>query len=208
MLRITSLQVRKNDPERVSVYLDDEFAFGLSAMLVLARNLSPGQELSQHDIESLQNDESVERCYGAALNFLSYRPRSRGEVADYFRRKKIDLDVVEAVVARLERAGLLDDQEFARFWVENRQTFRPRGTRALRMELRQKGLDSRVIDEALAQVGDEEDTAYTTGLTRMQTYRALDEREFSRKMIGFLQRRGFPYEAAAAAAKRLWEEHG
>jgi regulatory protein len=64
----------KNDPERVNVYLDDEFAFGLSAMLVLARNLSPGQELSQHDIESLQGDEVVERSYSAALNFLSYRP--------------------------------------------------------------------------------------------------------------------------------------
>lgn len=206
MPRITSLQVQKNDPERVNVYLDDEFAFGLSAMLVLARNLSPGQELSQHDIENLQGDESVERSYGAALNFLSYRPRSRREIADYFRRKKIDLDVVEAVVARLERAGLLDDQEFARFWVDNRQSFRPRGTRALRMELRQKGLESGVIDEALAQVGDEEDTAYATGLTRVRTYGAFDEREFSRKMIGFLQRRGFPYAAASAAAKRLWDE--
>jgi len=206
MPRITSLQVQKNDPERVNVYLDDEFAFGLSAMLVLARNLSPGQELSQHDIENLQGGESVERSYGAALNFLSYRPRSRREIADYFRRKKIDLDVVEAVVARLERAGLLDDQEFARFWVDNRQSFRPRGTRALRMELRQKGLESGVIDEALAQVGDEEDTAYATGLTRVRTYGAFDEREFSRKMIGFLQRRGFPYDAASAAAKRLWDE--
>ncbi len=206
MPRITSLQVQKNDAERVNVYLDDEFAFGLSAMLVLARNLSPGQELSQDDIENLQGDEIVERSYGAALNFLSYRPRSRREVADYCRRKKIDLDVVEAVLARLERAGLLDDQEFARFWVDNRQTFRPLGTRALRMELRQKGLDSRVIDDALAKVGDEEETAYATGLTRVRTYYAFDEREFTRKMIGFLQRRGFPYEAAAAAAKRLWEE--
>ncbi len=206
MPRITSLQVQKNDVERVNVYLDDEFAFGLSAMLVLAHHLSPGQELSQHDIENLQGDEVVERSYGVALNFLSFRPRSRREVADYFRRKKIEPDVAEAVVARLERAGLLDDQEFARFWVDNRQTFRPRGTRALRMELRQKGLERGVIDEALAQVGDEEDTAYATGLTRVRTYGAFDEREFSRKMIGFLQRRGFPYEAAAAAAKRLWDE--
>jgi len=208
MPRITSLQVQKNDAERVNVYLDDEFAFGLSAMLVLARNLSPGQELSQEDIESLQNDETVERSYVSALNFLSYRPRSRREVVDYFRRKKIDLSVVDAVVARLERAGLLDDHEFARFWVDNRQSFRPRGTRALRMELRQKGLDSGVIDDALATVGDEEETACTTGRAKVRAYQAFDEREFSRKMIAFLQRRGFPYEAAAAATKRLWAERG
>lgn len=176
-------------------------------MIVLARHLVEGRELSAEEIDSLQHDDAVERAYGAALNFLSYRQRSRREIEDYFRRKKTEPEICAAVVERLERTGLIDDREFARFWVENRQTFRPRGTRALKAEMRRKGLAGEVIDEALAELDDEEETAYQAGLKKASSWVSLGEREFHTKMLGFLQRRGFPYEPAAAASRRLWREN-
>jgi regulatory protein len=143
---------------------------------------------------------------GSALNFLSFRPRSRREIEGHLRKKKVEIETAQAAIERLERAGLIDDREFARFWVENRQTFRPRGTRALQAEMRQKGLDSEVIDGALENLGDEEETAYVAGRKKAHSLRAADEGEFFRKMLGFLQRRGFPYAAAAPAAKRLYRD--
>lgn len=200
---ITRLETQKHNPERVNIHLDDAFAFGASAMVVLTRGLAPGMELSTTEIAELRVDEEAERAYGAALNFLSYRPRSTREVEDYFRRRKLEPELVPAVVERLVRAGLLDDQEFARFWVENRQTFRPKGARALSGELRQKGLSREVIEGALEELGDEEETAILAGRRKAQGLRHLDEREFFRRMIGFMQRRGFTYETAAAATRRL-----
>lgn len=206
MPTITAIETQQHDPERISVFLDGKFGFGASTLLAYAHNLVPGRELTAEEIEALRHDEAVDRAFGAALNFLSFRPRSRREIEDYCRRKKIEPEITAAVVERLQRTGLIDDREFGRFWIENRQTFRPRGTRALKAEMRQKGLDAETIESVLEAVGDEEETAYNAGRKKAQSLGAADEAEFFRKMLGFLQRRGFPYAAAASAAKRLYRE--
>jgi regulatory protein len=203
---ITAIETQRRDPERVNVYLDGEFAFGFSRLVAVSRGLVEGRSLSPAEVEALRAEDDVEKAFNAALNFLSFRPRSRREIEDYFRRRKLEPEVGVAVVERLERIGVLDDREFARFWVENRQTFRPRGTRALKAELRQKGIESEIIDDTLADIGDEEETAYQAGIKKARSYRTADEREFFRKMLGFLQRRGFPYGPAAAASRRIYRE--
>jgi regulatory protein len=200
---VTSLETQRHDPERVNVYLDGSFGFGASKMLVFARGLHVGQHLNHEIVDELVRDDTVEKAHAAALNFLSYRPRSTRELREYFRRKGSEDEVVEAVIERLQRAGLLNDREFARYWVQNRMAFRPRGTRALRVEMRRKGLEGEVIDEALENVGDEEEAAYAAGLKKVRELRDLDEREFFRKMVELLKRRGFPWEVASRAAKRL-----
>jgi regulatory protein len=205
---ITAIETQKNHAERVNVYLDGRFAFGASALVIAAHRLKKGSELSDEDIESLKDDDSAEKAYNAALNYLSFRPRSTRELEDYFRRKGVEPATAEAVIERLRRINLINDDEFARFWVENRQSFRPRGARALRMELRQKGLSGDTIEEALEQLGDEDEIAANAGRKKMGSYRNLDERTFVTRMIGFLQRRGFSYGVAAKAARDLLAERG
>lgn len=200
---VTSLETQQHDSERVNVYVDGAFAFGASKMLVFSRGLRAGQELDEAAMAELLHDDAAERAFGAALNFLSFRPRSRREVEDYFRRKKIEPEVAGAVIERLLRGGMLNDHEFARYWVENRQTFRPRGSRALRLEMRQKGLEREIIDEVLDGTIDEEASAYEAGLKKVRSLQKLDDREFFQKMVAYLQRRGFPYAVAAVATKRL-----
>jgi regulatory protein len=205
---VTAIETQKNHADRVNVYLDGRFAFGASALVIAARRVKTGGRLSDEDIEALKEDDSAERAFNAALNFLSFRPRSTRELQDYFRRKGVESDTAGAVIERLQRIKLVDDDEFARFWVENRQNFRPRGTRALRMELRQKGLTSDTIDGALENIGDESEIALTAGRKKMGSYRNLDERGFVTKMVGFLQRRGFSYADASKAARDLLQERG
>jgi regulatory protein len=208
MPTITHLEAQKHDPERVNVYLDGSFGFGASLLLIVARGLAEGKALTESEVSELMHDDDVERAYSAALNLLSYRPRSRREIEQYFRRRKTEPEIAEAVAQRLERAGLVDDHAFAEFWVRNRQQFGPRGTRALRTEMRGKGIEGDVIEAALETLPPEEVTAYEAGLKKVRTMRKLGEREFFVRMVGFLQRRGFGYGAAASAAKRLSMERG
>jgi len=203
---ITAIEPQQHDPDRVNIDLDGRFGLGVALMLVMARGLTVGRELTDADVENLRHDDSIEKAHAAALNFLSYRPRSRREVELRLARSGTEQSVVEAVVGRLERTGLLDDGAFARFWVDNRQSFRPRGKLALRAEMRQKGLANEVIDEALESVGDEAEAAYEAGIAKVRSYRSLDDREFLRRMIAYLQRRGFTYGVAGPAAKRLMSE--
>jgi len=201
--QITALRYQKKNRDRVSVYLDGRFAFGLPA--IVAARLKRGQTLSEAEIEALQEQGRLESAYEQALNYLSYRPRSRAEVAAYLRKRDLSDDQIEKVVARLERAGLVDDRAFARFWVENREQFRPRGARALRYELRSKGIAPDIIADALAAI-DFTDSAYRAASKKVRQFGRLEEPLFRRKMIDYLARRGFDYDVAEQVTRRHWQE--
>lgn len=208
MPRITAIEPQKHDEQRVSVYLDGRFAFGAGIAVIADRHLRVGAELTEQEIEYLRRDDEGERAFSGTLNYLSFRPRSRRELHDYLRRKGWSAEVGEAVLERLEQLGLADDRAFARFWVENRQAFRPRGARALRAELYVKGVDSDIVDETLTDLLDEETAAHAAAERKVRSYRVLDDTEFLRRTIAHLQRRGFPYGVAATAARQLLEERG
>jgi regulatory protein len=197
--KITALRFQKRNKNRVNVYIDGQFAFGLAA--IEAAHLQVGQTLSADDIARLQRQDEVEKAYERALNFLSYRPRSEAEVRRNLRKKKVNDEVIDKAVDRLTRAGLLNDREFARYWVENRLQFNPRGARALRHELRRKGVSTSIIDDALADL-DETDAARKVAEAGARRLANLEAREFRRKLGAYMARRGFSY----AVIKPLVEE--
>jgi regulatory protein len=203
--KITGLRYQKTNPDRVSVYLDGRFAFGLPA--ILAARLKTGQFLTDAEIEALQAEGDTEKTYNRALDFLGYRPRSRQEIDRYLQKRDVPQVQIEAVIGRLEHAGLLDDEAFARYWVENRERFRPRGLRALRYELRTKGVSEEIIDQVLETV-DAPESAYRSAGKKAQQLSCLDRQTFYRKMIAFLSRRGFAYEVAREVTDRYWTEMG
>jgi len=202
---------RRGGRERVSVFVDGEFALGLDAEVAARAGLTVGATLSDDDIARLRDGDEATRHYNDALRFLSFRPRSAVEVERYLRGRGADDIMTTAVVGRLRRVGLVDDEAFARYWIENRGAFSPRGDRALQAELRAKGVDPGRIDEALeeteAETGaGEEERAYQAGHKRLRLLARLDEDEFRRRMYAFLQRRGFGYGTARAVVERLWSE--
>jgi regulatory protein len=203
MGKVTALTCQKRNRDRVSVDLDGRFAFGLPA--IVAASLKPGQILSDEEFEALRERGTVEEAYNSALNYLSYRPRSRAEVVTHLRRQGVPENRIESAAERLERAGLLGDEAFARYWVENRERFRPRGQAALRYELRCKGVSDDVINQALASF-DSSESAYQAASRKAQQLSHLDRLVFTRKLVEYLGRRGFEYEVAKEAAERHWAE--
>lgn len=201
--KITALEYQKRNKDRVSVFLDGRFAFGLPA--IVAATLRLGQFLSDAEIEGLCEQGSREELYNAALDYLSYRPRSRAEVVRHLQRLGVSEPQIEAVTDRLEQAGLLGDEAFAQFWVENRERFRPRGPAALRYELRSKGVGDEAIQQAIGAV-DAADSAYRAACQKARQLSQLDQATFSRKLVEYLARRGFGYEVARETAQRLWKE--
>ena len=187
---ITALTFQKRNKDRVNVYLDGKFAFGLAA--IEAARLRVGQALSDNEIVELQRKDDVERAYERALNYLSYRPRSEGEVRRNLRRKDIEGPVIDAVIARLTQAGLLDDREFARYWVDNRARFNPRGRRGLQHELRQRGISRNIIEDVLESydVHEAARKVVEAGARRLSQEAPQD---FRRKLQAYMARRGFSY---------------
>lgn len=203
MATITAIQPQKHDPNRVSIHLDGEYAFGLAG--IVAAWLRVGEELSEEKIASLRAEDSKEHAYQQALLFLSYRARSESEIRQNLRKHEIPEEAIEQTLERLRENQLADDKQFARTWVENRNTFRPRGRRALAMELRQKGISEEVTDLTLADL-DEEALAYEAGSKKAHRLPAEDWNEFRKKLSDFLARRGFPYSVISPVVSRIWDE--
>lgn len=202
MRRITAIEPQKKR-NRVNIHLDGEFAFGLDRMV--AAWLKTGQELSEEKIEKLQVDDARELAYQQAMLFLSYRARSEKEIRQNLSKHKIPEEVIEQTLEKLRGNGLANDNQFARAWVENRNTFRPRSRRALTMELRQKGLDDETVQSAVAGV-DENALAYDSARKRAGRLKGLEWSEFRRKLSEYLARRGFPYSVIAPIVTQVWNE--
>lgn len=200
---ITLLKVQKHNAERVSVFLDGEFACGVT--LDVAARLRKGQHLSDADIAALRTQDDVDQAYQAALHYLAARPRSRVEVERQLDRKGHAPEAVAVALDRLEQRAYVDDEAFAAYWVENRSQFRPRSAAALRYELRQKGVDSEAIDAATAEL-DEEAAAWSAVAERTARWQTLPQAEFEQKVIGLLARRGFGFTIARQTARRAWRE--
>lgn len=204
MPKITAIEVQKKNPKRVSIYLDGQFAFGLSR--IVAAWLQVGQELGEEKAAALQEEDAREAAIQKALRFLGYRARSAHEVRENLQKHETPEPVIALTLKRLEETGLLNDQEFAQAWVENRNTFRPRSRRALALELRRKGLDDEVIRQTLEQTIDETSLAREAARKYLRKVQGLDWPDFRNKMGGFLGRRGFSYEVVAPLLRELWEE--
>jgi len=203
MPEITALTAQRRKRNRVNVFLDGEYAFSLQD--TLAATLHPGQEVDERAIAELRRRDVVEDAYDRALNYLTYRPRSAWEIRRYLEKRGLGEDAQAVVLERLTRAGLVNDREFAQFWVENRAAHRPRGRRALRAELRQKGIATEVVEAAVSDV-DEDAAALAVGEGRARRLLSLDRQGFRQRLYGYLQRRGFSYEVCRRVTDRLWEQ--
>lgn len=207
---ITALALQAGDQERVNVFVDGDFAIGVSIYVVQDLRLRKGQILSQQDWDRLVEAERGTQAWNAALRLLEQRARSEREIRDRLRRKEFNDQQIETTLARLRELGLVDDEQFARQWVANRQNFRPRGAQALRQELQSKGVNREIASEIIGEMTDADKERDACREVAQQAFRKYadspDRQTFLRKFGGFLQRRGFSFETIKPILDELWNE--
>ena len=207
-MKITALEPQVTNPERINVFVDGRFLLGVNASVVFQMGLEPEQELEPFQLEELQSEAGLQQAVDRAYNYLSYRPRSREEVRRYLRRKETPPETIEAALARLDRLDLINDHSFASFWVESREQFSPRGARALKNELRMKGVEREVVEEMIDDEKDEERALRAGRKKALPLVRipGMDFATFRARLGSFLQRRGFGYEVSTRTIRALWKE--
>jgi regulatory protein len=198
--KITALKVQRGAKDRVNVSIDGEFAFGLA--LIHALWLKIGQVLSDEDIEALKAADTLEKAKQRALGLIVYRPRSVREVRQRLKRAGVDAGSIETVIGDLQSAGLLDDTEFSKAWVESRLRSSPKGRRVIAWELRQKGVHSDTIEQALEGV-DEQEAALRAARKRLPRLASLEPRDKRRKLSEYLARKGFGFEVIEDVLNRI-----
>jgi len=200
---ITGIKAQKKNHDRVIIFLDGEYGFGLSR--IVAAWLNIGQHLDEQKIESLLAADAHEVAFNKALRLLDRKPRTSKEISSRLVKSGFTLDQAEMVLQRLKDAGLIADDRFARQWVENRNELHPRSRRLIALELKQKGIDDEVIEQVLEDSSPDEDSALQAAMQYARKIPSGDRMEFRKRLSAFLKRRGFNYGTIAPVVQKVWE---
>lgn len=148
------------------------------------------------------DDESYQKIKDYALKLLSFRPRSIAElqtrIKKYSIKKGIDSHLLSKLLDELTGQNLLNDEEFVRWWLDQRQTFKPKGIYAVGKELEGKGIDREVIDKVVADTQSQRISDFDLALRmiakKVPVFKNLGKDEFKMKVRNLLLRRGFSFE--------------
>lgn len=157
----------------------------------------------------MDDDLVFERYYNLSLRFLSYRPRSEKEILDYLAKKAsrsqgLTEEIIAKVIAKLVEYKFIDDREFAKFWVEQRVKFKHKPIRVIEFELKQKGIDKGLIEDALSAFDSKDldlGSAKKLAEKKMDFYRSLSPEKRREKVTNYLLRKGFSYDTVKKILK-------
>lgn len=210
-LRITALKIQARDKNRVNVFVDGRYRFSLDISQVAELGIKTGNEYDEAGLVNLENESQFGKLYTRTLEYVLIRPRSQREVRDYLYRKTrdsrtktgdikrgISAELTERVFQRLEQKSYIDDEKFARFWLENRNVRKGSSLRKLQAELSAKGVSREIISQLLEQT-DRSDSDEIKKILAKKAKR-YDSEE---KLIAYLARQGFRYDDIVNAIREI-----
>lgn len=217
---ITKLTPGVKDPNRVNVFLDSCFAFSLDLAQVIDLDVKVGQKVNSERLKTLQAASEFGKLYQRTLEWVLTRPHSIRETQDYLKRRKIKRkqlnrqrereekrplpefqdEMMQQVVDRLLEKGYLDDQKFAKFFVENRYVRRGISQKRLRMELKKKGVNDEAAKVALETIPRPEDEEI------LKVIKKKRKKYNDFQLIGYLVRQGFDFQRAKYSVENYHPE--
>ncbi|PIT88894.1 MAG: hypothetical protein COU27_03370 [Candidatus Levybacteria bacterium CG10_big_fil_rev_8_21_14_0_10_36_7] len=138
--------------------------------------------------------DSFEKAFNKSLRFLSFRPRSEKEISDYLLKKNFSQTIIPDVLSKLRDLKFVDDLDFAKRWVEVRQKEKNKSRFVIKMELSQKGIDEEIVEKVIEKSQDDFQIAKEVYERKKDRLNHLSKEEFEKKIIPFLQRKGFSWD--------------
>lgn len=200
---ITNITSQK-DPERVNIFIDNQFAFGLFLWTKEELGLKKGMEIDEGLLESIKSKDELQGAKSKAYQYLSFRQRTQRELEDYLLKKDFSRNTVETVIESLKEAGYVDDLDFARTFVRDKTSYKSFGPYRIINELVQKGISKELIDQALEEEYHEElDELVDMVEARYSSILHDKSDKRFRRIGGFLQRKGHSYDTIRKVLDRI-----
>jgi regulatory protein len=201
-MKVTSIKPQVKRTNRYSIFIDGKYSFSLSEAELIDLSLRVGQELETKDIDKLNSEVVYGNARNQCFKLLSYRARSTGEIRDYLKRKKYENEIIDRVVDFLTDRAFLNDEQFARQWIDNRLSIKQSSVRQIKMELRQKKVSSDIIDKVITDLPIDESKILEQLIAKKRTQPKYQE---DIKLMQYLGRKGFSYDKILIALGRRAE---
>jgi regulatory protein len=191
-MQITNIKIQQANPNKVSIFVDGAYSFSLTIeQLAEYKDLKIGSPLDSDRLKDLKILSAQNNIYISCLNLIYRRPRSKKEIITKLKLKKIDQSSIDLIIAKLQKAGHIDDANFARWWIEQRKTSQKSSKLKIKSELAQKGIDSKIIEEQLSEhFPPEDEMNVILGLIQKKGHKYSNDQ----KLITHLASKGFGYQ--------------
>jgi len=204
--QITAIKVNKKRPNRRSIFIDGQFAFTVSEGIFFQHNLEEGGELSDKQIKELTTADEFDKAKQAAVNLLSFRPRSIKEVSNRLIHKGWNKDLADRVTGELVDKGYLNDEEFAAIFARDKAKNKCLGPVALKSELIKTGVAQKIIEQTIEAVY----SKYPADelIQRLMKKRGIDldvplVKKEKQRFINLLKRKGFTWDQMESVVRNL-----
>lgn len=189
-MKITAIQSQVKRAGRYSIFVDGKYSFSFGESALLDQALHIGQELAESDVAELKRLSGDDKIYNAVLRYIAMRARSEWEITSYMTRKEADTALQQQILNKLSDYGYVNDESFARSWVQNRRLLRPISLRKLQQELKLKHISGEIIQKVLA---DDEVSEVDILKQLIEKKRRQSRYQDSQKLMQYLAGQGFGY---------------
>lgn len=204
-MKISAIKQQAKRKDRYSIFIDGKYSFALSESGLLAAGIKLNQELDEVELSRLKQDSVEDKGIYRVLDLISRRPRSEGEIRDYLKRKKYSDNEITKILNTLSIKGYINDEDFARRWVENRRLLKPISSRKLRQELMQKKVSSEIIQTVLSENEADEVKMIKSLIAKKGSSSRYQDKQ---KLTQFLIRQGFNYSDIKTAFSEMDSDNG
>jgi regulatory protein len=190
---ITKIEVQKKNKERVSIFIEGDYAFSCSAELVFTHGIKADKTVDIEKLKEIINEDNYLKCKNAALKLIERSYKSEKEIFDKLLKKEYDEKTIARAMAFLKSYNFLNDEQFATLYI--RENIKSQGKNKIKFSLLKKGIDEDVIEEKLKEV--DGNAEFRTALSLAEKkYRVLaksenDYRKIYSKLWEYLLRNGY-----------------
>lgn len=196
-MKITDIKRQVKRQDRYSIFIDGKYTFSFGESELLTSGLQVGAELSPDEVKKLKGRAVVDKAFDATIRYVAVRPRSRWEIESYLKRKKVEEPVAVQILNKLSDLNYVNDESFAQSWVNNRRLLKPMSRRKLTLELRQKRVDSQIIDKILS-----EDEVSDSDTLQQLVAKKRSKYPDDLKLMQYLARQGYNYQDIKSALNK------
>lgn len=188
---ITAIKQQQKRADKYSVFINEKYAFSLSANELLNQKLSIGQELDNEMLTTIHEAASLDKAYVKSLDYISRRPRSVWEMEQYLKKCGCNDNAKSIIINRLTKKNYLNDEDFAKSWVKNRRKLKLASKRRIYLELQQKHITNDVINKVFENENVNELDIINELINKKKSQSRYADKQ---KLITYLLRQGFNYE--------------
>lgn len=203
---ITKLERQKHKDTRVSVFVDNEYAFSLSDELIIEYKVTVGKDVTSLPLKEIAEEDEFKKAMSCAFKHMSVSEKSEKQLREHLQKKEFSEKTIERTVARLKELNYIDDLLLAKAFVEHTSTS---GKKAILYKLKSKGISEEMINEALEDISEEDQLESAVELLKKQMpkYSKYDNYEKKRRLNAFLARKGYDWDIISEAIDKVFSEN-